>query len=338
MPARRPSRWGPCRLSGAAPHGQGRGSPRATIAGLLLAFLGCVPVPTLASEPEVTAAGIRVVVENGLVSLDARGAPLEAVVREIGAAAGFKTVVSGDLAASVTKSFSQVPVDAALRRVLADGVVMVTVYEAAAAGGHQPGPAEVHLIAPLGGERRTEPPASSTPTEAAPSTGPVARGGLLDVSASDSGLPVSDDGDGLTVPAELSSPAAADRARYVDGLAGLRDPLTVGILADIVAKDPDPEVRRNAVRTLTAVGGARAAAVLESTLGDPDGTVRAEVLRGLVTLSARDATLLLGQALFGDRDPSVREEAVRLLSRQQGEPARVFLRAVGVDAAAPARP
>jgi HEAT repeat protein len=59
--------------------------------------------------------------------------------------------------------------------------------------------------------------------------------------------------------------------------------------------------------------------------------VRTEVVRALAEIGGEQATMTLGQAVFGDTDPEVRLAAVDALEKLAGLQARVFVEAATKD-------
>lgn len=290
---------------------------------LLLAFYN----PSLALEfapGEPSAAPvIEVVVAGGLLSLDARDAPLSDIVRAIGKQAEFATVIKGDFSARVTRAFTRVPLESGLKRLVGDGVVLMQIYAPTSAMDETPRLVEVRLHGTF--ELDSGPNEHALPDRAEPV---VAAHGPAEEQLWERALGT--DQEQLTPP--LEGYEANARVDYILGMAGLTDPLTVDILSEILAADHSARVRRHAARALAEIGGDKAGSALESALGDRDAAVRSEILRGLVAVEAKDSGLFLGQALFGDPDAAVRRTAVQSLATQQSEPARAFLEAARADA------
>ena len=91
---------------------------------------------------------ISVTIDDGRLTLSAPGARLNRVLRRIGAEAGFKVIIKGDLdtTPSPYTAMTRVPLERALRR-LVGGTSMVIVYEPPRDGGTER-IAEVRLYAP----------------------------------------------------------------------------------------------------------------------------------------------------------------------------------------------
>ena len=85
---------------------------------------------------------------------------------------------------------------------------------------------------------------------------------------------------------EVLTDALADvdtsvRVRAVRGLRGAGTDTAVQSLTEVLAGDPDPQVRLAAVRALTSLPGTVTAQGLEKALSDPDAVVRETAARGL---------------------------------------------------------
>ena len=67
-------------------------------------------------------AGIRLEIENGLLTLETRDAPLHEVMQEIGDLSGFKTILVGEFIkpSLVNVSFENIPLGAAIDRLVSD--------------------------------------------------------------------------------------------------------------------------------------------------------------------------------------------------------------------------
>jgi hypothetical protein len=64
-------------------------------------------------------------IREGLLSVKLRHAPMADVLLAIGAQAGFEVIIRGDLSAPVTWSFSDLPLDEGIRRLLADSALVM---------------------------------------------------------------------------------------------------------------------------------------------------------------------------------------------------------------------
>ena len=95
------------------------------------AFVLSVLFPWGASAAEsdelrsVASDNIRIHVDDGLLTLDAHAVPLSVLLRAIGEEAGFEVVIEGDLDVPVDHSFTRVPLEQGLKRLLDRNSFMV---------------------------------------------------------------------------------------------------------------------------------------------------------------------------------------------------------------------
>ncbi len=266
---------------------------KASIAALLSATLllaGCAPDAREAASP-----GLHVEFERGLLSVDARGAPLAQVLTTIAERHGQMLVAAfGPLDEPVSVAFERLPLDEAAGRVL--GRRSYALQVEAGGEGEAPPQATLWVFAP--GEFVDEP-----------------------------AVPASDAGSWRT-QAQHSDPR---RRREAVEAFGTRDvgevlgPLGVALL------DTDTEVRLTAVSVLAGVGGEQAVAMLAGSLADGEVSVREEVVDVLGDIGGAAAVTVLEQAL-GDPAAGVREAAVDALSEIGGEASGRALRTALRDA------
>jgi len=121
------------------------------------------------------------------------------------------------------------------------------------------------------------------------------------------------------------------RLAAIDRSEGLADEITLENLAFALRHDPDPEVRIRAVSVLEGIGGSAAVTALVTGLGDSDTAVRKKVVQTFAKINDERIPLWLGQVLMGDPEPEVRLEAVQAVARKDGDIARIFLQAATGD-------
>lgn len=91
----------------------------AIIAGVMLGALAVAPTANAGEPPaREDSWGLVVAVRDGLVSLEADHAPLTAVLEAIAEQAEFELSIKGELERKVTRTFVDVPLEEALRRML----------------------------------------------------------------------------------------------------------------------------------------------------------------------------------------------------------------------------
>ncbi len=241
---------------------------------------------------------IDVVIRDGMLTLDARDAPLAEVIRRIGEVGGFETVIAGDLSTPVTHSFAGVPVKDGIERLVGD-ITRVVIY-APSAGEAPPPLKELRLYA-----------------VAAPDVGDRGPG----VSAS-----VDPD-----ILAELEDPDVGIRIEAVRKLSRLNGAVVVDALAGVLRSDEDSRVRARAATALGGFADERAVPALETAVGDETQSVRIQALRALGRVGGDRATRILGEVLLGGSDVTQRVVAAWGLGRDGGEAARSMLTAAAAD-------
>ncbi len=285
-----------------------RGLSRAMgLAGLLLvpaiASLNHPGQEALAAEHAPPATN-EVTARAGLLTVKLHDAPMVDVLLAIGAQADFEVIIRGDLGAPVTWSFSDLPLDKGIRRLLDDSS-LIMIY--APSQGHAGVRPLVKVIA-LGASG-----------DAADGTAPVAR----------------------TMPTnktEVSQEAVAvslndgreDRLRAVQRLAIIPDAAASKDLALLLSQDEDPLIRQIAAIALGKIGGAGAEAALTAALGDEDSLVRERAIQALAKWGP-EAVGSLVKTLMKDPAPNVRRQAALSLGRMSGEGALDALQAAQAD-------
>ncbi len=102
------------------------------------------------------------------------------------------------------------------------------------------------------------------------------------------------------------------------------------ILGDLLARDRNVMVRREAVLALDNIGGDAAVAAISNGLGDEDGLIRHQTITALWNQGSHTVHLI-GQALFGDPDPALRYRAVELLAADASPAAMAFVHSATED-------
>ena len=270
--------------------------------GLLLgaAFL-CAMYATAAAQSaapesaeENPAASPSVQFDNGLVTLEAEGVPLEDLLDALARAADFRLVKVGDLSAPVTRSMHGVALDSAVRRLLGNHTV-VMIY--ASGSGGQRRLAELRIYA----DDRLPPPVPD---------GPDVEKRLL---------------------AALQQPDPALRRGALSMADALDDEVAIAILGEVLERDQDPRVRADAASALGRIGGDQAVQALEGGLGDGDPGVASAIARALGRAGGERATLVLEQMVMGDEDPKIRAIAVQTVASLRTPGAREVVEAAAED-------
>ncbi len=213
----------------------------------------------LAAPPEVEppAAPIEVKVREGLLTLDARNAPLADILLTIGEKADFTVDIRGDLSTPVTVSFTDVPLDKVISWLIGNNS-WVMIYGTSGSNSRALDPQELHVYAKRAQDTKTPATVQVTVTNengAAPESSPA--------SLEDSIL---NDLAGLDRDA---------RMRAIGMLGRLKDENSIDILIQVLLEEEDPSIRQHAVIALGRIGGYRAIDTLEDvSLGDADAAVR----------------------------------------------------------------
>jgi HEAT repeat protein len=250
---------------------------------------------------------VFVLVEDGNLTLEAKGASRGEILHTVAREAGFRVKQTDDLADDLDEpvdvSVTAVPVDRAVVRLL-QGLSAVLVY-AAPAGQGQQRLDEVNLLeaaATADDELSLEP--ASAPAD-------------LDAAALWSDLTATGDTNA--------------RLRTVRALTGRADPQSVEVLALALETDEDPVVRRAVVGGIGKIRVPKARAALTGALSDEDPHVRRRAVDALARTWGSDAVAPLGRALADSPDSSLRSLAAMNLGRIGGPEAQAALQEAQSD-------
>jgi len=249
----------------------------------------------------------KVQVEDGRLSLKAKGMALEDVLLRISHAAGFKIRFYGDIRNPVNLSLDRVPLLQGMQRLLNNYSWLVIYGRNTAARPDTPGK-EISEVMVLDGR--------------------------------DSGSPFFDFYPGAG-HSQIKTPTQ-ESPGYPDRFSGLEvfqqldqfDESTAILLLDrIIKRDADPFIRGQAVTALADFGTKHSITSMGAAIGDDDVAVRHRAVDGLGRVGGEQAIQLLGQVLFSESDPQVRRSAIRMLATHTDQPSsRAFLRAALKDA------
>ncbi len=202
-------------------------------------------------------ARIEVKVREGLLTVNARDAPLGDVLRVIGEKAGFTVIISGNLSSPVTRFLAGVPLDKAIGRLVGENS-WIMIYGPLDADGRVSGPLELQVYAYRARDTGTAAVMQSPGIESnmtAPESSPAS---LKD-----------------SILKDLVRPERAARMRAIGMLGRLKDENSIELLNQVLLEDQDPSVRQHAVIALGRIGGDRAIQILRDvSLGDPDDAIR----------------------------------------------------------------
>jgi HEAT repeat protein len=233
---------------------------------------------------------LEVAVTPSGVSLTARQTPLAQVLTAVGQQAGVKIILRGEFTTPVTETLVNVPVDAAIQR-LTRWHSIVLIYGSAASGPAGTGLSEVWVTS--GPADRGRQPAV-THLDPAPGPGDSARSVSL---PSESRIPRREPvvGGSVRPVAQARNPglATALRGETPEGEPSVADTLVrergvqgaVLVLREAATREPDPGVRRRAIRSLASLDGPDVVEAIRATLNDDHPGVRSEAQAALRRLA-----------------------------------------------------
>lgn len=265
----------------------------------------------LAATQTNSASPMHVSVEQGLLSINARNVPLADLLRVIGERAALTVSIHGGDSPLVTDSFTDLPLDEGIKRLVrGSGLVLTYAPSQGGAGAGVLKEVRVYMTPP-----QAPVPAVANGTKPA---SPARRAeqersvGLRDVrtlarqrdEAAASAL--------AQILAQDSDPTV--RAKAVAAL-GKFGGTEAAMALSMALMDQDSSVRIQAARALGRVEGDRATPALGGVLtGDPDPQVRREAVRTLATLGTDQARWSLESAAL-DADQSVRRAVASALAK-----------------------
>ncbi len=263
-----------------------------------------------AEAEETTPSSISVHIERGLLSVDARNAPLDEVLEAIAKQANFQLDTKGDLDIPVTWSFANVPVDEGVQRLL-HNVSSVMTYARSQNGG----PAALVKVTTF--RRKVD--LADNSVHVARTISPLQTQKATKVEEPQHEPTVSLDDD------------REDRLRAVRRLSRKPDAASIKDLALLASQDDDPVIRRIAAIGLGKLRVPEAKAALVESLSDEDSLVRRRAIQGLGKTWGFEAFDLLTTALTDDHEPSVRRQAALRLGRLYSDAAYEVLDAARFD-------
>jgi hypothetical protein len=258
-------------------------------------------LPALLQGPAAAQTGstaLDVQVADGRLSVDLDAVPLDEVLTAIADQTGAELVIRGDLGEVRPQAFRNEPLARGMRRLIGQNS-MVMKFDPVTAPETPPRLRRLMVYA----------------ADAIAADEAVMREARRTTRAAGSNVP-GDYGD----IAELD---LRDRLRAVRDLARAGDEGALGMLAEILARDEDPQVRRAAVANLARLGGPEASILAQDALADGDPMVRIEAVRALARDA--DAAAPLARVLSDDPDATVRRVAVQILASLDSEEAQAVL-------------
>jgi hypothetical protein len=259
-------------------------------AALVLALLAAAPAAP--QDP-----GPRVEVNGGRVTVEADGAPVGAVLRALGEAAGFE-VRPMDPPGTFSGRFEALPLDDALQRLLPARSFALRYDEA--------GRPVLLVVLPAG--------SAGAPPAPAPPPAPAVSGHSLAQ-------------DELWAERRLSSPDLGTRVVAVRRLARLPAARAAVLARRLLPAEQDPVVRAEIAAALGRAEGEGALDLLTALLDDPDAAVRVAAAEALGETDG-DAADALGRVLLDGTEPELRQAALTALASRREPAARDYLRRV----------
>ena len=241
-----------------------------------------------ATPPEAKA--LEVAVSPAGVSLTARQTPLAEVLTAVGQQAGVKIVLRGEFTTPVTQTLANVPVDAAIQR-LARWHSIVLIYGSAASGPAGTGLSEVWVTSGPADRGRQSAVAHRDP---APGPGDGARSVSLPFEPrTPRREPAVGDSVRPAIQARNPQLATALRGETPEGGPSVADTLVrergvqgaLLALREAATREPDPGVRRRAVRSLASLDSPDVVEAIRATLNDDHPGVRSEAQAALRRLA-----------------------------------------------------
>jgi HEAT repeats/HEAT repeat len=219
------------------------------------------------AEPSGTGGTLEVTVREGRLSVDLRDAPLAEVLRLVGDRADVQMNLSGEFRTSLTRAFTDVPIEEGLRR-LARGHSLSFAYAPLRDGQGAARLTEVWVVAsspatrPAGrvessqraaqlatlralGQRRDEAAVTELSRTLVQDPDPAVRAQAATVLSQISGAPAA-----AALIEALGDETPSVRIQAIHGLRRIEGDQVADLLGRVLLSDPDPSVRRVAASTL----------------------------------------------------------------------------------------
>jgi hypothetical protein len=265
-----------------------------------------VPMAVVAEQHS----GIEVDLEKGTLSVHISNRSLASILGIIGKECGFRLVMVGSRDARISKSFSNIPLAEGIRRLVGHHSVAI-IYEMVDTTGDRKGTQDIKEVWVF----------DSTETGAGD---PV-----LETQKEDQETDV------VVITRKSGSPDDPGTISPQDpDIIGIKATTThapfdmeseVGYWANMLVDNAHRAVREQAITELQLIGSEAAANAISMAFSDEDAGIRRHAVESLSNMDIGNVAPLVGQALLGDKDPSVRLSAVRYFARQSNEISRAFL-------------
>jgi hypothetical protein len=271
-----------------------------------------VPMATAAAQRSEIEVNLR----EGTLSVHIYNMPLVDILQIIGDEVGFRLMMIGSGESRITQNFSNIPLSEGIRRLVGNLSVAI-MYQIVDAPDNRKELQDIKEVWVFdSAEATADGPVSDTREEDL----------KIDVAV------VSSETESLNDPGE-TNPVQPDAA-------GIKEAATypqfdkesdVGYWADRLINNADRSSREQAITELRLIGSDAAVAAIAIAFADNDVQLRRHAVESLGRVDNVNAVQLLGQALLGDRDPSVRLSAVRFFANQNSEVSRAFLNTALTD-------
>lgn len=230
---------------------------------------------------------IEIDVQNNMISVDLIEARLGDILLAIGEKAGFKSHLSGDLSERLTMTFSDVPLEKGLKRLVGK-----------------------HSLSLLYDQAQSSPSATQNGDKKIAEIWVISRNSSLSGNR--------------TVPAQVPVAPENPNETLPGQDASLSPPLTEQAIPQQAAipeeeKDDYAELQQ-ALDDLLERGDAAAVTAAAAFLNHADMEFRRMAIEGLSTVQSSDATRALGRVLSNEPDAELRMMALRALAERQGDP------------------
>ena len=274
-------------------------------AAIIVSLAMVTPAAAAQADAGMSSGVFDLKVDSGLLTLDARDAPLAEIMRAIGNQAGFEIIMTDDVDTSVTMTITDLSVAEALDRLL-EGFDWVVVHDR-----QQDGTTDRAIDKVLVFESTSE------------VIGTMAAIGEPNGSAGTAESAMTGDAQQLD-----SRTRGRDLLRLVNSGA---TPEVLATLGEALQADDDAWVRGRAAAALGALRDERAVSDLAWALGDESASVRMEATQALGRIGGDRAVWALGAALVNGTTGMERIQAAWALGKQDSDLARQLLDAAAGD-------
>lgn len=271
------------------------------VVSLLCQFFG---IESITARAQTAKPLIKLELRAEKLSANISNVPLSEVLTQLGKELGIRIYLRGELNSPSNVSFSAVPLTEAIR-LLTVGHSLVIMYRPDNIQEVQDSLSRITGIWVF-------------ENKGAPASNTVGRSSAEEVNDSPSAEPEPE-------------PVASNRTELVDQDKDSKDDTELGTWSRILRRNEDPETREKALRVLEQIGTEKAVSTIAELLKDDSASMRNLVVDSLSRIQSEQATLILGQIVFGDRDPEVRLAAVQALGYKYGEASVAFLIAATKD-------